>query len=107
LFNLLIFNVSIKKSLLYITNSGVFERHGACHYMGMFTPVANDQIYSVIKTLLIEAKEKVYRHINFTMVTTYWNIGRIIVEEEQRGKDKAEYGEYLIKYFYQFSSYRG
>ena len=76
----------------------MFERHGACHYMGMSKPVVNDQIYSVIKTLLIEAREKVYRHINFTMVTTYWNIGRIIVEEEQRGKNKAEYGEYLIKY---------
>ena len=64
----------------------------------MSKPVVNDQIYSDIKAMLIEAREKVYRSINVTMVTTYWNIGRIIVEEEQRGKDKAEYGEYLIKY---------
>ena len=32
------------------------------------------------------------------MVTTYWNIGETIVEEEQRGKNKAEYGKYLLKY---------
>lgn len=58
----------------------------------------NDQFYSTIKTILINARQKVYRSINFTMVTTYWNIGRIIVEEEQRGKDKAGYGVYLLKY---------
>ena len=31
------------------------------------------------------------------MVQAYWNIGRIIVEEEQKGKTKAEYGEYLLQ----------
>ena len=64
----------------------------------MSQPIINNQFYSVIKTILTEAREKVYRSINSTMVTTYWNIGKTIVEEEQRGKNKAEYGEYLIKY---------
>jgi predicted nuclease of restriction endonuclease-like (RecB) superfamily len=58
----------------------------------------NNNIYSSVKTLLVEARKKVYSSINSTMVNTYWNIGRIIVEEEQNGKNKAEYGEYLIKY---------
>jgi predicted GNAT family N-acyltransferase len=31
------------------------------------------------------------------MVQAYWHIGKVIVEEEQRGKAKAEYGEYLLK----------
>lgn len=31
------------------------------------------------------------------MITTYWNIGRRIVEEEQHGKERAEYGKELIK----------
>lgn len=30
------------------------------------------------------------------MVTTYWEVGRLIVEEEQQGKDRAEYGKALI-----------
>jgi hypothetical protein len=30
------------------------------------------------------------------MVEAYWNIGRLIVEEEQQGKEKAAYGTYLI-----------
>ena len=38
-----------------------------------------------------------YRAVNFTMVQAYWNIGRIIVEEEQKGKTKAGYGEYLLQ----------
>lgn len=66
--------------------------------MGMSNAIVNNQIYSVIKTILTEAREKVYRSVNSTMVTTYWNIGRVIVEEEQRGKDKARYGKYLLKY---------
>jgi len=69
-----------------------------CHYMDVFNLAADDQFYSTIKTILIDAREKVYRSINFTMVTTYWNIGKIIVEEEQRGKDKAGYGKYLLQY---------
>jgi predicted nuclease of restriction endonuclease-like (RecB) superfamily len=35
--------------------------------------------------------------VNFIMVEAYWNIGQQIVEEEQNGKDRAEYGSYLIK----------
>ena len=66
--------------------------------MDVFNLAADDQFYSTIKTILIDAREKVYRSINFTMVTTYWNIGKIIVEEEQRGKDKAGYGKYLLQY---------
>ena len=31
------------------------------------------------------------------MVAAYWNIGKIIVEEEQKGKKRADYGAYLVK----------
>lgn len=64
----------------------------------MSKPAVDNQFYSVIKTILIDAREKVYRSINSTLVTTYWNIGKTIVEEEQLGKHKAEYGKYLLKY---------
>jgi predicted nuclease of restriction endonuclease-like (RecB) superfamily len=46
---------------------------------------------------LDEARAKVYRQINSTMVHAYWNIGRIIVEEEQQGQAKADYGKKLLK----------
>jgi len=56
-----------------------------------------NKTYSTIRSILDNARSKVYRTVNFVMVLAYWNIGKIIVEEEQKGKDKAKYGSYLIK----------
>ncbi len=59
--------------------------------------IQNDDLYLKIKNILQSARDNAYRHINFVMVEAYWNIGKQIVEDEQRGKDRAEYGTYLIK----------
>lgn len=56
-----------------------------------------NKTYSTIRSILENARSNVYRTVNFVMVQAYWNIGKIIVEEEQKGKEKAEYGSYLIK----------
>jgi len=53
--------------------------------------------YIEIKNILQTARKKTYSLINSAMVDTYWLIGKRIVEQEQHGKSKAEYGEYLIK----------
>jgi predicted nuclease of restriction endonuclease-like (RecB) superfamily len=55
-----------------------------------------DTTYQSVKQVLEEARKKAYSAVNFAMVQAYWNIGRIIVEEEQKGKATAGYGEYLI-----------
>lgn len=57
----------------------------------------SSNIYQNIRLLLQEARRKVAVVINTTMVETYWEIVRQIVEEEQQGKDRAEYGTYLIQ----------
>ena len=49
----------------------------------------------VIK-ILQEGRSKAHTAINLVMVETYWNIGRRIVEQEQQGKERANYGDYLI-----------
>lgn len=59
--------------------------------------VITRNFYSDIKLILEKAREKSYRAVNFLMVEAYWNIGRLIVEEEQKGKKRADYGSYLIK----------
>jgi len=56
-----------------------------------------DAVYSGIKKILEEARSTAYRAVNFAMVQEYWNIGRVIVEDEQKGKEKADYGKKLIK----------
>lgn len=52
---------------------------------------------SDIKALINEARQHVVRSVNTAMVITYWEIGRRIVEEEQNGSNRAEYGKYLIE----------
>lgn len=50
-----------------------------------------------IRAILSEARKSVARAINTTMTTAYRLIGKRIVVEEQKGADKAEYGEGLLK----------
>ena len=57
----------------------------------------NLDFYNKIVELLKDARRKVVQFVNKTMVYTYFEIGRTIVEEEQKGKIRAEYGKYLIK----------
>jgi len=58
--------------------------------------VFTGNLYREIKDIIHKARQNAYKAINFAMVEAYWNIGRIIVEEEQQGKEKAAYGTYLI-----------
>jgi len=59
--------------------------------------VSLDQVYGQIREILSNARARAYRAVNFAMVQAYWEIGRVIVEEEQQGKAKAGYGEHLLK----------
>jgi predicted nuclease of restriction endonuclease-like (RecB) superfamily len=61
------------------------------------TPSQFDTLYNTINHIIEEARNTVYRTANFTMVQAYWNIGKTIVEEEQNGQERAEYGQELIK----------
>jgi len=56
----------------------------------------SDSIFNNIRSILEDDRSRAYRSINFIMVEAYWNIGRIIVEEEQKGKRRAELGKQLI-----------
>lgn len=63
----------------------------------MANNLSNTKYISQIVELLESARRNVVQTINHTMVTTYFEIGRIIVEEEQNGKDRAEYGKGILK----------
>ena len=68
-----------------------------CKYLQEdFIVEIEDSIYKEIKSILEQARNKVYKVANSTMVEAYWNIGRVIVEK-QGGNNKAEYGTALIK----------
>lgn len=57
----------------------------------------NKEIYHSIKELMITARNNLAREVNNVLVKTYWEIGRIIVEDEQGNLDRAEYGKTLLK----------
>ncbi len=50
-----------------------------------------------VKNILQQSRQKAYAALNFAMVEAYWQIGKRIVEEEQTGKQRADYGSFLIK----------
>ena len=54
-------------------------------------------IYQEIHDLLHNARQNIISNINSTMTKTYFLIGKRIVEEEQNGNKRAEYGKNLIK----------
>jgi predicted nuclease of restriction endonuclease-like (RecB) superfamily len=51
-----------------------------------------------IKSLIAKAKEGAIRSVDHYRTVMYWHIGERIFNEEQQGKDRADYGNYLIKY---------
>ena len=50
-----------------------------------------------IRGIINSAKQNAVRSVDFCRVQMYWHMGKRIFEEEQQGKDRADYGAYLIK----------
>src|SRR4030042_2983095 len=50
-----------------------------------------------IGSLLEQGRRQAYHAVNAILVKTYWQVGQRIVEYEQKGKEKAEYGSALLK----------
>ena len=49
-----------------------------------------------IRQIIESGRRQAYASVNATMIVTYWNIGKRIVEEEQHGEARAEYGQQLL-----------
>lgn len=58
--------------------------------------ISNNYI-NEIKKILKNARQKAYTAVNSAMVEAYWEIGRRIVEEEQSGRERAEYGKEILQ----------
>jgi DUF1016 N-terminal domain len=63
----------------------------------MTKEIAPHNLYSKIAELLHAARQTVVRAVNQTMVYSYYEIGRMIVEDEQQGKERAEYGKQVLE----------
>jgi len=58
----------------------------------------NQSIITDIKTIIAQSKDKAIRAVDHQRTLMYWHIGKRIFDEEQDGKDRADYGKYLTEY---------
>ncbi|MDR3363590.1 MAG: PDDEXK nuclease domain-containing protein [Clostridiales Family XIII bacterium] len=55
-----------------------------------------NRFFADISAILREGRNKAHVAVNFAMVETYWKMGKLIVEQEQQGYERANYGEHLL-----------
>ncbi len=60
-------------------------------------PVITNPLFETLRQIILDARKGAYQAVNHAMVGAYWDIGRLIVEEEQGGQIRAGYGTFLLK----------
>lgn len=63
--------------------------------------IETQRFLAEIKDIIFNARVNAVRSVNWERTLMYWNIGKRIFEEEQQGKERADYGTFLIKYLSQ------
>jgi len=63
----------------------------------MTNKALNTKLFAQVVSLLQSARQKVVRSVNQIMVLTYFEIGRMLIEDEQGGKERADYGKQVVK----------
>ena len=58
--------------------------------------ISNKILFQSVSALIQEAQQIVVRNVNTTMLITYFEIGKMIVEEELNGKQRAEYAKQVV-----------
>ena len=64
---------------------------------GIHNVAAEDSLVSDVKAIIEQGRRQAYSSVNAAMISTYWQIGRRIVEQEQQGSERARYGKELLK----------
>ena len=57
----------------------------------------NAQLLADIRQIIEQARQRLQQTVNSTMVQTYWSVGRLIVEHEQQGQERAAYGKQQLQ----------
>ncbi len=57
----------------------------------------NKSLFQQIQSIITSAQDRAIRSVDTERMLMYWQVGKVIFEEEQFGKDRADYGKYLIK----------
>ena len=62
----------------------------------MSEPQLELELVKSVRTVLTHSRQSLQQTVNTTMVQTYWQVGRLIVEDEQQGKTRASYGKQVL-----------
>ena len=73
---------------LYFTLKGTLKLNDLTHTNSMMNE---------IRELLLNARQRVAVQVNTELLSTYWNVGKIIVEHEQKNNERADYGKRTLK----------
>ncbi len=63
----------------------------------MQTETYTSDLFQSIKEIITLSRQKIYRMANSALLESYWSIGKLIVEDEQKGKQRADYGKNVLK----------
>lgn len=58
----------------------------------------NQFVIAAIKVIITQSKERAIRAVDHERTLMYWHIGKCIFEEEQQGKERADYGKHFTEY---------
>lgn len=70
------------------------------------TTEINECFVNDVCSIVEEGRRQAYNAVNSAMIETYWKVGQRIVEEEQRGAERAEYGKHIIEHLSNELTYR-
>ena len=59
--------------------------------------VNENSLIESIKEIIITSRKNIVRSVNTEMLSAYWNIGKLIIENEQKNQERAQYGEQTLK----------
>lgn len=59
--------------------------------------LAENILFNAIREIITQSRLRVFRMANSALLETYWHIGKLIVEDEQQGKHRADYGKAILK----------
>ncbi|OMP77414.1 DUF1016 N-terminal domain-containing protein [[Flexibacter] sp. ATCC 35208] len=57
----------------------------------------NYTLYDAIARIIADARKTIYKSTNTILLKTYWEIAKLIIEDEQDGKNRAAYGKAVLK----------
>lgn len=61
------------------------------------TALSHTPLLNELRALLANSRATLQKTVNSTMVLTYWQVGQLIVEDEQQGESRAAYGKQVLK----------